>query len=334
MRSMRKISVAILSTILITLVLSLAFAVQAQAQTSDPQAALQRGYSTGYSDGFMAGYKDIIDSASKDYTRHAEYTKADRAYNRDYGTIEDYRDGYQQGFESGYNAGFEKQTFEATIPSGLQRRSAPVADPQTTTAQNSTANNGSSDSAPIQTHGNAVIIIPRDTELILELQDDLSTQQTREGSRFTAKVTAPSELAGATMEGRVAKITQPGRFKKRSEMSLSFDRIVLSDNRWSNFSGVLTEVIAVKGDNVQRVDNEGTAIGQQNYKQTAMKIGAPTGAGMLIGGITGGPVGVAVGAGVGAAFGVGAVVVTRGKHIRLNRNQQLRVKSSYETQIR
>jgi len=37
---------------------------------------------------------------------------------------------------------------------------------------------------------------------------------------------------------------------------------------------------------------------------------------------------------VGAAFGVGAVVIDRGKHVRLNRNQQLRVKAAYETQIR
>jgi hypothetical protein len=41
-----------------------------------------------------------------------------------------------------------------------------------------------------------------------------------------------------------------------------------------------------------------------------------------------------VGAGVGAAFGVGAVVIDRGKDIHLIRNQQLRIKSSYETQVR
>ena len=170
--------------------------------------------------------------------------------------------------------------------------------------------------------------------MILELQDDLSTQLTREGTKFTARVTAPSEIAGAVIEGRVSRITKPGRFKQRSEMSLSFDRIILNDNRWSNFNAILTEVLAVKGDNVKRVDNEGTAIGQSSYKQNAIKIGAPAGAGLVIGGIAGGPVGAAVGAGVGAAFGVGAVVVQRGKHIRLNKNQQLRVKTAYETQIR
>ncbi len=315
------------------------------AQTQDPQMSLQRGYRTGYSDGFMAGYKDTIDSVAKDYSRHADYVKADRAYSKDYGSIDDYRDGYQQGFTVGYDTGFERKAFDANLPVDLQRRG--VVDQKITTTESSTSQTGTTDTttadqnstasantAGSQNFGNAVIIIPRDTELILELQDDLSTQQAREGDRFTAKVTAPSEIAGATIEGRVSKITKPGRLKQRSELSLSFDRIILNDNRWSNFSGMLIEVLAVKGDNIQRVDNEGTAIGQSSYKRNAIKIGAPAGAGMIIGGLTGGPVGAAVGAGVGAAFGVGAVVVQRGKHIRLNRNQQLRVKTAYETQIR
>ena len=42
--------------------------------------------------------------------------KADRAYSKTYGELEDYRDGYQQGFESGYNTGFEKSGFDSTLP--------------------------------------------------------------------------------------------------------------------------------------------------------------------------------------------------------------------------
>ena len=102
----------------------------------------------------------------------------------------------------------------------------------------------------------------------------------------------------------------------------------------SNFAGTLTEVLAVKGDNVSRVDNEGTAVGKGSIKPDAVKVGGATGAGAIVGAVVGGPVGAAVGAGMGAAFGVGAVVIERGKHIHLNRNQQLRVKSEYETQIR
>lgn len=321
------------------------------AQTQDAAVALQRGFRTGYSDGYMAGYRDTIDSVAKSYSRHNDYTKADRAYNKEYGAIEEYRDGYQQGFESGYDTGYERRSFESTLPTGLKRRDAitpgdlvatentpkdqsysETTQAPTTTATTTTEDRSSSDrypQAPV-----ATIIIPRDTELILELQDDLNTQQTREGDRFTAKIVSPSEIAGATVEGRVAKVRQPGRLKRKSEILLSFDRIVINDERWSNFSGVLVEVMPVKGDNVHRVDNEGTAIGKSSFKQDAIKVGGATGAGLAIGAVVGGPVGAAVGAGVGAAFGVGAVVIQRGKHIKLNRNQQIRIKTAYETRIK
>lgn len=327
----------------------------AQTQSQDAIFALQRGYRTGYSDGYMSGYRDTIDSVSRNYSRHAEYTKADRAYNKEYGTLEDYKDGYKQGFESGYDTGFERRSFEASLPKKLDRRGVVVGDrnlavndePKTSTqsqdpvrieqndnSRTTTDTQSVSYNATYQGNPNAIVVIPRETELIIELQEDLNTEQSREGEKFTARIVAPSEIAGAIVEGRVSKIMKPGRIKRRSEMLLSFDRIILNDNRWSNFSAQLTEVMAVKGDNIKKVDNEGTAIGQSSMKGDIIKVGATTGTGALIGGVVGGPVGLAVGAGVGAAFGVGAVVIERGKHVRLNRNQQIRIKTAYETQIR
>src|SRR5438270_13855620 len=77
----------------------LATTAAAQSQ-QDARVALSKGYRTGYSDGYMAGYRDTIDSLTRDHARHAEYAKADRAFSKDYGRVEDYRDGYQQGFEA------------------------------------------------------------------------------------------------------------------------------------------------------------------------------------------------------------------------------------------
>lgn len=355
MRLSRNLLVVVLSLSLSNLVLPMLLATNASAQTKDLNIALQRGYRTGYSDGYMAGYRDTIDSMAKSFNRHAEYVKADRAFNKDYGTIDEYRDGYQQGFETGYNTGFEKRSFESSLPTDLKRRGAATA---STTIDNNVAENNTNSTNQNQTVigttnadlttnvatqttqstyqpiSDAVIIIPRDTELMLEMQTDVSTERSREGDKFTAKIVSPAEIAGATVEGRISKVTKPGRLKRRSELSLSFDRIILTDNRWSNFSAILTEVMPVKGDNVKRVDAEGTAIGKSSFKDDGIKVGAATGAGLLIGAVTGGPVGAAVGAGVGAAFGVGAVVIKRGKHVSLNRNQQLRIKTSYESQIR
>lgn len=318
-------------------------------------AALQRGYRTGYSDGYMSGYRDILDSAVRSYSAHGEYADASRAYSKDYGLLEDYRDGYQQGFVSGYNTGYDKKTFDAVIPLQLSKQGvvAPIAesnpDVQSQAAAPSPAQSQAEAPPPAQTQpqtdaaatqpvsyksSDAMIVIPSDTELIIELQDELGTVRSKAGDKFTATVVSPVEIQGATIEGRVDKIQKPGRITRRSEMSLSFDRIVLSENRWSNFNAVLTEVLPVKGDNVRRVDNEGTAVGKSSVKSDTITVGGATGTGLVVGAIAGGPVGAAVGAGVGAAFGVGAVVIARGKNIDLAKNQQLRIKTAYETKIR
>ena len=88
----------------------------------ESNTALQRGYRTGYSDGYMAGYRDSLDAKTKDFNQHEDYVKASRAYNKEYGPVEDYRDGYKQGFELGYGAGFDKQTFNSDIPATLSIR--------------------------------------------------------------------------------------------------------------------------------------------------------------------------------------------------------------------
>ncbi len=349
MKLSKDIRVFALSILLSSLALSGFSGLPVHAQTADGQIALQRGYRTGYSDGYMAGYRDTIDSVAKNYSRHSDYSKASRAFNKEYGDVEVYRDGYQQGFESGYDTGYERRSFESSLPTGLQKRGViattvtedvlpvPITNLEAVVTEDDTTTRDQADpdiEPAYKSNSNAIIIIPRDTDLILELQEDLNTQNSREGDRFTAKIVSPSEIAGALVEGRVSKVKKAGKLKRRSELLLSFDRIVISNERWSNFSAVLTEVMPVKGDNVSRVDVEGTAIGSSSLKQDLTKVGGATGAGLVTGAIVGGPLGAAVGAGLGAAFGVGAVVIQRGKHIRLNRNQQLRIRTAYETQIR
>lgn len=297
--------------------------------------ATQRGYRTGYSDGYMAGYRDAIENSTRSVQKHREYTKADRAYTKEFGALEDYRDGYQQGFESGYATGFDKKSFNAALPTDLKRRgtttpntnSAPTIKQPATTPKNQ-------EPTYSQVSGEPIILIPQDTELVIELLSDLNTEQNKEGDKFQARIITPSEINGSIVEGRITKIQKPGRVKRRSEMTLSFDIIRLTESRWSNFGAILTEVTAIKGDNVKKVDVEGTVEGASSLKGDAVKVGAAAGTGALVGVMVGGPVGAAVGASVGAAFGVGAVVVERGKHVKLTKGQQMKIKTAYETQIR
>lgn len=356
----------------------------------DTKIALQRGYRTGYSDGYMSGYRDSIENSVKNPATHGEYAKADRAYQQNYGTLEDYRDGYQQGFESGYETGFDKRAFEAALPNGLNKRgviavttetaspiveekpaettvaetttpvateptattTTPVVETPAATVEKTAETTTATVEQPAYTsapppvtitrtaydpkfeNGDTAITIPTDTELIVEVLSDIDTEKSAAGDKFQARIISPNELDGAIIEGRISKIVKPGRIKRRSEVLLSFDRIVLSERRWSNFNAIVTEVLPRKGDNIKRVDLEGTVEGKSSIKSDSIKVGASTGTGLVVGAIAGGPVGAAVGAGVGAAFGVGAVVVERGKHIRINKDQQVRIKTVYETQIR
>ena len=191
------VSVSLIFSTAILSFISLPLTAQAQ---DNAKIALQRGYRTGYSDGYMAGYRDIIDGSDKNYTRHPEYARADRAFNKDYGRLEDYKDGYQQGFESGYDTGFEKRSFDAAIPANIGRRgiaqakpaiaepiketmsepavetptqaiSTPVAESQPT-AEPPAAPQAEAPHPTIQkvayvSTDDPVIIIPRDTEIIV-----------------------------------------------------------------------------------------------------------------------------------------------------------------------
>src|SRR5436853_4774519 len=90
-------------------------------QTQNQATAIIRGYRTGYSDGYQAGVNDLANNAARDFRNKTEYDRSDRAYNPNYGPLEEYRDGYRQGFEVGYAAGFDRKPFDSSIPSDLRR---------------------------------------------------------------------------------------------------------------------------------------------------------------------------------------------------------------------
>jgi hypothetical protein len=306
----------------------------AQNQSS---TALERGYRTGYSDGYQAGYKDITDRAPRDYGSKEEYQRADRTYVEAWGPIEDYRDGYQQGFEAGYAAGYDRQPFNSAIPGGLARRgsndtqSAKSNDTQSAKNDNDSYRTASSNS-PATMIG--PVSIPRESVLVVELENNLSTDASQRGDRFQARVVEPGAYEGAMVDGRVTRVKRPGRVKGVAELQLSFDQIRLPDNRWSNFHAEVIEVLDTPSSSgVGDVDREGGVKGRDSTKDDVSKVGATTGIGAIIGAIAGGGKGAAIGAAIGGAVGTGGVLSQRGKDVRLSRGQQLRIRTSTDTTI-
>jgi hypothetical protein len=296
--------------------------------------ALERGYRTGYSDGYNAGYRDVADHAPRDYQSKDEYQRADRTYNQVWGTLEDYKDGYQQGFEVGYATGYDRGNFNSSIPSGLSRRGT-VDSTQDNAADNTADNNQSttntSNSAPVN---NGPVFIARDSVLVIELQSSISTEVSQQGDPFQARVTSPSELAGAVVEGRVSRVKRAGKVKGASQLQLSFDTIRMPDGRTSPFNASVVEILDMGGTSDSgTVDSEGGVRGRNSTKDDVTRVGASAGVGAIIGAIFGGGHGAAIGAAIGGSVGTAGVLTSRGKELRLERGQQLKIRTGNEIRI-
>ena len=337
-------------------------------QPATQAGALERGYRTGYSDGYSAGARDLADHAARDYRSNEDYQRADRAYHEAWGTVDDYRDGYQQGFEAGYGAGYDRRAFESSIPAGLSRRGnassggsqpAPADSEQnsnqSTPASNSSAQdnsnssqgnapqgnvsqgntpqgNGNDPGPPASTLPSGPLSIPRDAVLLVELESSLSSDASQRGDHFEARVIDPREFEGAIVEGRVASVKRPGKVKGTAQMQLRFETIRLPDGRTAPFNADVVELINMR-DGGSTVDSEGGVKGKDSTKDDVSRVGAGAGVGAIIGAIFGGGKGAAIGAVIGGSVGASTVLTKRGEDIRLDRGQQMRIRTATETRI-
>ena len=307
--------------------------VSASAQGS---TALERGYRTGYSDGYTAGFRDVADKAARDFQNKEDYRRADRSYNDVWGPIEDYRDGYRQGFENGYAAGYEQQQFNSTLPAGLRRRGAAGGVGPAATNENAPVNNDAPVNDDISVTANTSsgsLAIPRDTILNLELLTPVSTDASIRGDRIQARVLEPAQYAGYIVDGHIGQVRRPGKVKGVAQLQLAFDQIRSPDNRTAELNAELIEIAPMGAENEPQVDSEGGVKGRDSTKDDAAKVGAASGVGAIIGAIAGGGKGAAIGAIIGGGAGTAGVMSQRGKDIRLERGQLLKIRTSTDTSV-
>jgi YMGG-like Gly-zipper len=170
-------------------------------------------------------------------------------------------------------------------------------------------------------------VIPDGTQLVAVLNNDLSTQNIREGERFTMTVRSPSQYDGATIEGSVLNVSRGGRISGRSEMTLDFDTIRLRDGRSYRFAGILDSVRTPNGD-VVRVDNEGAVRDTDQTKTTVQRTAIGTAVGAIIGAIAGGGKGAAIGAVIGAGAGAGSVYVQGRNDLDLTAGTEVTIRAT------
>jgi hypothetical protein len=170
-------------------------------------------------------------------------------------------------------------------------------------------------------------VIPNGTELVAVLNSDISTQNAKEGDRFTMALRSPSQYEGATIEGYLSNVNRGGRITGRSEATLNFESIRLRDGRTYRFAGILESVRTASGE-VVRVDNEGAVRESDQTNRTVTRTAIGTAVGAIIGAIAGGGKGAAIGAVIGAGAGAGSVYVQGRQDLELPSGTEITLRAT------
>lgn len=168
-------------------------------------------------------------------------------------------------------------------------------------------------------------VIPRGTEMKLRLGSTIDTKGARDGDRFTATVIDPSRYAEAKVEGHISRVTQSGKLKGKTQLSLNFDRITFNDGTSAPFAA---QVVRVYGeDSAKNVSEEGDIQSGSKGKTTTTRTAGGAAAGAAIGAIAGGGKGAAIGAIIGAAAGAGSTYIQGSNRIKLEPGTEILVKT-------
>ena len=166
------------------------------------------------------------------------------------------------------------------------------------------------------------------TKIVFALDEALSTKTHRAGDTFSGVVSQPVQIGGrviipegSVVRGTVARSKRAGRIRGRAEMDLRLEQLELPDGQVFDLVATLTELDESEK---ETLGEEGEIVGQGSKKRDVATIGGGAGIGAAIGAIAGGGgKGAATGAGVGAAAGTAAVLLTRGRDIKLERGSEL-----------
>ena len=145
--------------------------------------------------------------------------------------------------------------------------------------------------------------VPAGTALMVRLDTTLATFSNRVGDPFQAKVTQAVVVngatlipVGATVEGRVTKVSEPRRISGKPTIGILPEAVILPTGERYFLDATLIDT-SIKGTDV---NSEGQFKGQGHDRGDTIETGAGTAGGMLVGGLIGGGPGILIGGAVGA----------------------------------
>ncbi|MDQ3748495.1 MAG: hypothetical protein M3367_05675 [Acidobacteriota bacterium] len=170
-------------------------------------------------------------------------------------------------------------------------------------------------------------IVPDGTILTGVLEKDINTKVSQNNDRFELVVQSPNQYRGAIIEGYVSGVSRSGKVSGNSQITFNFERIRMSNGQTYDFAGFLQSATDEKGEPV-KIDQEGTAKGDSQTKETVKRGGIGAGVGAIIGAIAGGGKGAAIGAIIGGSAGAGSVIVQGKDDLQLKAGSSITVQAS------
>jgi hypothetical protein len=145
--------------------------------------------------------------------------------------------------------------------------------------------------------------VPAGTALMVRLDTTLATFSNRVGDPFQAKVTQPVVVngstlipVGATVEGRITKVSEPRRISGRPTIGILPEAVILPSGERYFLDATLTDTNIHGTD----VNQEGQFKGLSHDRRDTLETGGGAAGGMLIDGLVGGGPGLLIGGAIGA----------------------------------
>lgn len=152
--------------------------------------------------------------------------------------------------------------------------------------------------------------------LSLEMQTGLSSETSRAGDKFKAKVFRSFVVegqtivpAGSIVDGHVSSVQPARRLSRSGTIAVEFDRITLPDATTAQIVGQLTSLDPAEREKMKTDEEAGEVRGDSSTKRNVIFIGGGAGVGAIIGAVAGN---TGAGAGVGAGAGTAAVLLSKG----------------------
>jgi hypothetical protein len=153
------------------------------------------------------------------------------------------------------------------------------------------------------TTASAASPVPAGTALMVRLDTTLATFSNHAGDPFQGHITQAIVVngstmipAGATIEGRVTRVTEPRRIQGKPTITLLPEAVIMPNGERFYLDATLTDTNIPGTD----VSSEGQFKGTGHDRSDQLEAGGGAAGGMLIGGLIGGGPGVLIGGAVGA----------------------------------